>query len=106
MNSYSFYPFSINADIGNSVNFVLIRISFSMAWLVVLRLKEIPIVYRDVITCYSKAHSFEYEIFKSTILNQTLWGNRFITVRKKGKKHLLLLRNWIGVEFDLLKRSI
>lgn len=62
---------------------------------------KVLLFYRDVVTCYSKAHFFEYESCNSTILNQTVWGNRFIMVRKKGKKNVLVLRNWIrrGVRF-------
>ena len=35
------------------------------------------------------------EEFKENIFDQCLWGNRFIVVRKKKTKSVLLFRNWI-----------
>jgi len=64
-------------------------------------LQSIPAFYKDVIGCYSRAFLTENDTFKQSILNQPLWGNRFITIRKKGKKNVMLLRNWIrsGIRF-------
>ena len=64
-------------------------------------LDHISLFYKDVIVSYSKAFTLDFEMFKNTILNQPLWGNRFITVRKRDKKKVLLLRNWIrsGVRY-------
>ena len=64
-------------------------------------LDHIPLFYKDVIVSYSKAFTLDFEAFKNTILNQPLWGNRFITIRKRDKKNVLLLRNWIrsGVRY-------
>ena len=41
------------------------------------------------------------ESFRNTIRDQPLWGNRFINVQKRGKKNVMLLRNWIrsGVRY-------
>ena len=60
-----------------------------------------PLFYKDIIMSYSKAFTLDFHTFKSTILNQPLWGNRFITIRKGDKKNVLLLRNWIrsGVRY-------
>ena len=65
------------------------------------KLDHIPLFYKDVIVSYSKAFTLDFEAFKNTILNQPLWGNRFITITKRDKKNVLLLRNWIrsGVRY-------
>ena len=47
-------------------------------------------------TVSSKEFTLDFHTFKSTILIQPLWGNRFITIRKGDKKNVLLLRNWIS----------
>jgi len=64
-------------------------------------MNQIPLFYREVISCYSKSFRIDKDTFDKTILNQPLWGNDYITVRRKGKKNVLLLRNWIrsGVRF-------
>ena len=64
-------------------------------------LNHMPLFYKDVIMSYSKAFTLDFRSFKSTILNQPLWGNRFITIRKGDKKNVLLLQNWIrsGVRY-------
>ena len=60
-----------------------------------------PLFYKDVMS-YSKAFTLDFDTFTSTILNQPLWGVRFITKRKGDKKNVLLLRNWIrsGVRYE------
>ena len=64
-------------------------------------LKSLPIFYKDVVTSYSRAFMKDAESFRNTILDQPLWGNRFINVQKRGKKNVMLLRNWIrsGVRY-------
>ena len=58
-------------------------------------LEKLPIFYKDVFTAYSRAYLTDLEVFQNTILHQPIWGNRFISIRKNGKKSVLLLQNWI-----------
>ncbi len=61
----------------------------------IIEFKQIPLFYKQVITCYSKAFRINYDTFTNNILEQPIWCNEYITIRKKGKKNVLLLRNWI-----------
>ena len=45
--------------------------------------------------CYNMAFVSEKSYFESTIMNQSLWGNKFITHNVGCKKTVLFLRNWI-----------
>ena len=71
-----------------------------------LELEQLTVFYRDVVSSYSKAIFFDIEVFKSTILNQPLWGNKFISVKKKGKTNVLLIRNWISSNIVFVKDLI
>ena len=51
--------------------------------------------YRDVLLCFNKSFvSFEQE-FTDDIGRQCIWGNKHVSVRKRSKKCVLFLRNWI-----------
>ena len=60
-------------------------------------LEKLPIFHKDhdVFTAYSRAYLTDLKLFQNTILHQPIWGNRFISIRKNGKKCVLILRNWI-----------
>jgi hypothetical protein len=70
-----------------------------------VQLEQLSVFYRDFVSSYSKAIFFDIEVFKSTILNQPLWGNKFITVKKKGtgKSNVLLLHNWLSSDIVFVK---
>ncbi len=51
--------------------------------------------YRDVLLYYNKAYVLDLEAFKENIAVQSIWANKFITVRKQNTKCVLFLRNWI-----------
>ena len=65
--------------------------------------KKLPLFYRDVILSYSKVCLYDIDLFKVTILNQPLWGNKFITITRKGVKIRCYYVIGLGVELDLLK---
>ena len=52
-------------------------------------------------TCSNFSNNRMHESFRNTILDQPLWSNSFINVQKRGKKNIMLLRNWIrsGVRY-------
>ena len=41
-------------------------------------LEKLPIFYKDVFTAYSRTYLTDLEEFQNTILDQPIWGNRFI----------------------------
>ena len=51
--------------------------------------------YKDVIVCYNKVFVNDINDFRDNISNQCIWGNKYIVVRKKKRKSVLFLRNWI-----------
>ena len=55
----------------------------------------IPKFYKKAFKCYNMAFVSDKIYFKSTIMNQSLWGNKFITHNVGCKKNVLFLRNWI-----------
>ena len=55
----------------------------------------IPKFYKKAFECYNMAFVSEKSYFESTIMNQSLWGNKFITHNVGCKKNVLFLRNWI-----------
>ena len=44
---------------------------------------------------YNKAFVSDKNYFENTIMNQPLWGNKYITHMTRCKKNVLFLRNWI-----------
>jgi len=51
--------------------------------------------YRDVLLYYNTAYVSDLSQFKDNIANQSIWANKYITVRKNNTKCVLFLRNWI-----------
>ena len=47
-----------------------------------------------MLKCFNKACISDRVVFVNTIMNQPLWGNKFITKMTRGKKNVLFLRNW------------
>ena len=55
----------------------------------------IPKFYKIAFKCYNMAFASDKIYFESTIMNQSLRGNKFITHNVGCKKNVLFLRNWI-----------
>ena len=51
--------------------------------------------YKDVFCCFNKVFVSTLDEFKENIVNQCIWGNKFITFRQGNKKCVLFLRYWI-----------
>ena len=51
--------------------------------------------YKDVFRCFNKVFVSTLDEFKENIVNQCIWGNKFITFGQGNKKCVLFLRNWI-----------
>ena len=51
--------------------------------------------YKEALLCFNKAYVCDEELFERSILNQPLWGNKFITKLVRRKRSVLYLRNWI-----------
>ena len=51
--------------------------------------------YKDVFCCFNKVFVCTLDKFKENIVNQCIWGNKFIMLRQGNKKCVLFLRNWI-----------
>ena len=58
------------------------------------KIATIPMFYKKAFECYNMAFVSEKSYFKSTIMIQSLWGNKFIT-HVGCKNNVLFLRNWI-----------
>ena len=60
---------------------------------------ELPMFYSQVIKSFNKAYVLDETKFKDNIMNQVLWGNKFLTIQRtstgRKKKDTLYLRNWI-----------
>ena len=57
--------------------------------------ETLPSFYSNVFKSYNQAFTTNKNIFEQSIMNQTLWGNKFITFNVGKKKNVLFLRNWI-----------
>jgi hypothetical protein len=57
--------------------------------------ENIPSFYRQAVVCFNAAFACDRTDFEESIMNQSLWGNKFITHNIKRKKNVLFLRNWI-----------
>ena len=57
--------------------------------------ENIPSFYRRAVVCFNAAFACNRVEFEETIMNQSLWGNKYIIHNNKGKKNVLFLRNWI-----------
>jgi len=51
--------------------------------------------YKVAFKCYNNAYDVDLECFKSSIMTHCIWGNKFVTFKRKNKKCVLFLRNWI-----------
>ena len=51
--------------------------------------------YKSVFCCFNDVFVSDLETFKENIVNECIWGNKFITFRQGVKKCVLFLRNWI-----------
>ena len=49
--------------------------------------------YKEALVCFNKAYVCDEELFRRSILNQPVWGNKFITKLVRRKKSVLYLRN-------------
>ena len=58
-------------------------------------LADLNTFYRHVLLSFNKAFVLDSDSFKSEIMDQCLWGNKFVYVRRKNTKCVLFLRNWI-----------
>ena len=58
-------------------------------------IEQLPPFYKAMLKCFNKAYVSDRAAFVNTIMNQPLWGNKFITKMTRGKKNVLFLRNWI-----------
>ena len=56
---------------------------------------QLPPFYKAMLKCFNKAFVSDRPAFVSTIMNQPLWGNKYITIMIRRKKNVLFLRNWI-----------
>ena len=57
--------------------------------------QRIPLFYRQAFTYYNKALVSDKDLFENTIMDQSLWGNKYVVNIANGKKNVLFLRNWI-----------
>ena len=51
--------------------------------------------YPDVIIAFITAYTIDVDDFKEGIVEECIWGNKFIFVRRRKSKCVLFLRNWI-----------
>ena len=58
-------------------------------------LNNVSRFYQDVIIAFNAAHTIDEDDFKEGIMEQCIWGNKFIFVRRRKSKCVLFLRNWI-----------
>ena len=58
-------------------------------------IEQLPPFYKAMLKCFNKAYVSHRAVFVNTIMNQPLWGNKFITKMTRRKKNVLFLRNWI-----------
>ncbi len=58
-------------------------------------IENLPLFYKQAVRCYNTAFACNRTEFEETIMNQTLWGNKYITYNMQRKKNVLFLRNWI-----------
>lgn len=57
--------------------------------------EQLPRLYKKMVKCYNKAYVTDQFTFVNNIMNQSLWGNKYITSHRGCKKNVLFLRNWI-----------
>ena len=58
-------------------------------------IEQLPPFYKAMLKCFNKAFVSDRPAFVNTIMNQPLWGNKYITIMIRRKKNVLFLRNWI-----------
>ena len=58
-------------------------------------IEQLPPFYKAILKCFNKAYVSDRPDFVSTIMNQPLWGNKYISILIRSKKNVLFLRNWI-----------
>jgi len=58
-------------------------------------LEKLPSFYRNVVKYYNEAFVTDKSYFLETIMNQPLWGNKYITKNIGPQKSVLFLSNWI-----------
>ena len=58
-------------------------------------LNNVSRFYQDVIIAFNTAYTTDEVDFKEGIMEQCIWGNKFIFVRRRKSKCVLFLRNWI-----------
>ena len=58
-------------------------------------IEQLPPFYKAMLKSFNKAFVLRKVDFINTIMNQPLWGNKYITKMTKGQKKFLFLQNWI-----------
>ena len=56
---------------------------------------QLPKFYAEAFESYNRAYATDKATFLSNILNESLFGNKFITKTTRQKKCVLYLRNWV-----------
>ena len=51
--------------------------------------------YKNVVQCFNKGYVTDESTFEKSVLNQPLWGKKYITYYVGRRKNVLFLRNWI-----------
>ena len=57
--------------------------------------ESLPSFYSNVFKSYNLVFTTNKTLFEQSIMNQIVWGNKFITFNTGKKKNVLFLRNWI-----------
>lgn len=58
-------------------------------------IENLPAFYRNVVKCYNKIFCLKQDLFENNIMNESIWGNKFITTTVRRKKNVLFLRDWV-----------
>ena len=58
-------------------------------------LKHLCPFYKEAFKCYNEAFVYNLEEFATNFFTKSIWGNKFIFVKRKRKKCVLFLRNWV-----------
>ena len=59
------------------------------------KIEQLSTFYKEVLYCFAKAGLYDIDYFQSNIYHHCIWANKFITVKRRNKKCVLFLRNWI-----------
>ena len=93
---WSFLPKFYFSNFGE--DFLILKTTFNDKSMITY-LRTLPEFYQEVITCYNRSKIIEYEDFCKVILNQPIWGNRFL----KFKNKTLFFKSWIAEGIHAVK---